>query len=49
MLGFLRKKISTQIGLVVIITIAIFAGWAMISQYAQLVETRFDSIQEITG
>ena len=50
MLRFLRKKISTQIGLIVVIAIAIFAGWVMISQYSQLMENRFDSInKEILG
>ena len=39
-LSILNKRISTTVGIIVILSAALFAGWLMIKEYKELMEMR---------
>ena len=50
MLGVLNKKISIEVGVIVLLSVAFFAGWTILKQYESVMEMRFEKIElEIYG
>ena len=45
MLGFLNRRISTHIGIIVILFFAFVAGWFMINQYIRFMEMRIEAVK----
>ncbi len=43
--GLLNKKISTPVGVIILLAIVLFVGWLIIRQYEKLVEVRIDYIE----
>jgi ABC-type microcin C transport system permease subunit YejE len=40
MLGFLNKRVSIVVGIIVVIAVGVFAGWLIIIQCQKLIEVR---------
>ena len=45
MLGFLNRKISTPVGIIVLVSVATFVGWMIVQQYKNIIERRFEVIE----
>ena len=43
--NFLNRKVSTEIGIIVILLAAVFAGWVMLNQYKKLMEIKSNVIE----
>ncbi len=43
--GLLNKKISTPVGVIILLVLVLFVGWMIIRQYEKLVEARIDYIE----
>ncbi len=45
MLGVLNKKVSTPVGIIVLLLVASFVGWMILNEYRKVVETRYEMIE----
>lgn len=45
MIGVLNRKISTEIGIIVLLLISMFVGWMILRQYKEIVKIRFGPIK----
>lgn len=43
--GLLNKKVSTPVGVIILLAIVLFVGWMIIRQYEKLVEVRINYIE----
>ena len=45
MLKILNKKISTEVGIIVLLLVATFAGWVILKEYKKIMEMRFAPLE----
>ncbi len=44
MLNALNKKVSTPLGIIILLLVSLFVGWIILDKYQEVVETRYKVI-----